>query len=1074
MKMKIKRRQILAVGLSIVLTLGTAVPSFAKELTWEEKKAAEEELFKLEYTEYSKEQPIPKEVIPDDLFREALNRNNSSDIWPHLTEDENSHKIFAIDSGFQFFVGYPDGMKSIKGYKSLLNKEFVNEYYETQLSENAKEYSKGWGYIMELPESVEEYLDLSDTRIKSFSAMGKVAGVNLKGCYMLKDLTLGKSVNKIGELPDLTDCNALEKVCLASDEYKPDFLQGKNYIKRVDLIGKVTKDINLNHLSNLEEVTLATDDADIIDLSEAAQIKRIYIKPFGRNSIFGYDYYNNPEVADKVKKVKEIKLPNYENDGIKLSQLDVGGNSLAKIDLSHVIFGQNGNESSFGGVIDPETGELVCAPNLKNQYLQDPYEYYKQDGKYVIDLKPVLGEKRYLDKVKVQNQHDGRYGATYDKEKGLLIYDKLPEPGNVNDDYMGYTLMCPDKAQHEWPMNVNFTNLKEGKPPVVSSLKDEATGIELKGEGLRSDMTFKVIPKKDMRSEEVKAAQGAIVKGVPKGYGIFNMYDIKLIQNGKEIKLKQPAELTIPITSGLNSKVIAVKDYDKNDNVYPSKFIKGDAKLGNSSKNYGHTVKNGSVTMTVERLGVLGLIGSEKDVEEAQKAEENKTLQAAKDTKLAEIDKVVLTEADKKGMTEKSVKQAEEKLNALKGEAKKAVNKAKTVEDVKGVKLPDIEEAKKLLKTPEQELLALKEAKLAEIENLSLGKTGAYTEESVKQAEEKLNALKEEAKEAVNKAETAEDVNSVVLPDVEEAKKLLEKKVERKRRIYGPDRYATAIKVADALKEEMGAEKFQNMVVATGRDYPDALSGNYLAKAKNAPILLIDDRQPKGTLDYIKANLEAKGTVYLLGGEGVISRSVKTDLEKQGYKVVRLGGKDRYKTNLNILKEAGAKNEDLLVCTGKDFADSLSASVAERPILLVEKTLNAEQKAYLGANSFRNIYLIGGTGVVNNSYRTAMKPYSTTGVIERISGSNRYATSVAVAEKFFKNPENLVLAYASDFPDGLSGGTLAMSLQGPILLVDNRNKADAIKYAAKLSIRRTVTLGGPALISDGTVNSIVK
>lgn len=297
---------------------------------------------------------------------------------------------------------------------------------------------------------------------------------------------------------------------------------------------------------------------------------------------------------------------------------------------------------------------------------------------------------------------------------------------------------------------------------------------------------------------------------------------------------------------------------------------------------------------------------------------------------------------------------------------------------------------------------------------------------------------------------------------------------EGKHRFYGANRYKTAIKAADALKTEMGVDKFSNIIVAAGSDYPDALSGNYLAKVKNAPTLLVDNRQPKETLDYIKTNLEDKGTVYLLGGKGVISEAIRSDLEKQGYKVVRLGGRDRYETNLNILKAAGAKNEDLLVCSGLGFADSLSASAAERPILLVGKTLVTEQKAYLAGNEFRNVYLIGGAGVVSNNYLTAMKPYSTTGVVERVAGVNRYATSVAVAEKFFNNPENIVFANGSAFPDGLAGGTIAMSLNGPMVLVGNNDKADAMKYAAKLNIKRTVILGGPTLISDSTVNSIVK
>lgn len=38
-----------------------------------------------------------------------------------------------------------------------------------------------------------------------------------------------------------------------------------------------------------------------------------------------------------------------------------------------------------------------------------------------------------------------------------------------------------------------------------------------------------------------------------------------------------------------------------------------------------------------------------------------------------------------------------------------------------------------------------------------------------------------------------------------------------------------------------------------------------------------------------------------------------------------------------------------------------------------------------------------------------------------------------------KDCETVVLAYAQNFPDGLSGGSLALSLNAPLLLVDQSN-----------------------------------
>lgn len=113
-------------------------------------------------------------------------------------------------------------------------------------------------------------------------------------------------------------------------------------------------------------------------------------------------------------------------------------------------------------------------------------------------------------------------------------------------------------------------------------------------------------------------------------------------------------------------------------------------------------------------LSKLETLSNEKDVKyelkvelnkdnEATKITYNKTkatieaeLEAAKKAKKAEIDKVVLTDDDKAEKTAESIDAAEDKLTELKEAAKKAVEDAKTVEDVNKVKVAK-EEATKLL-----------------------------------------------------------------------------------------------------------------------------------------------------------------------------------------------------------------------------------------------------------------------------------------------------------------------------------------------------------------------------------------
>ena len=292
-------------------------------------------------------------------------------------------------------------------------------------------------------------------------------------------------------------------------------------------------------------------------------------------------------------------------------------------------------------------------------------------------------------------------------------------------------------------------------------------------------------------------------------------------------------------------------------------------------------------------------------------------------------------------------------------------------------------------------------------------------------------------------------------------------------RIAGDTRYETALKTADALKKSLTVDKFSDIIVADGNNYPDALAGSYLAKVKKAPLILVDRSvaSEKMISEYIEKNLSDKGTVYLLGGSDVVTERFEKSLK--GTDVKRLAGDTRYETNLEILNEAKASKEDLLACTGEGFADSLSASAVGKPILLVDnRGLTKAQKTYLDKANVQDIYLIGGADVVSDKVGKELKSYDKDSKTERIAGDNRYKTSVAVAKAFFPDKcDTAVLAYGMKFPDGLAGGPLAISMGSPLLLVEDTAYADAKDYSQKTGINKLVVLGDTGVISDRTARA---
>ncbi len=290
-------------------------------------------------------------------------------------------------------------------------------------------------------------------------------------------------------------------------------------------------------------------------------------------------------------------------------------------------------------------------------------------------------------------------------------------------------------------------------------------------------------------------------------------------------------------------------------------------------------------------------------------------------------------------------------------------------------------------------------------------------------------------------------------------------------RLAGDHRFETAFLAADQMKANLGIEKFDTVVVASGMDFADALSGSYLAAVNNAPILLACQVESinETVKAYIKENLKEGGKIYILGGTNAIPDSFGEGLTD--YTLRRLAGTNRFDTNLKILKEAGIGDNPILVCTGLGFADSLSASATKLHILLVygDKLLTADQAAFLEANRGRPIYIIGGTSAVNTKIEAQLKGYGET---KRVAGNDRFQTSVLIAETFFDSPNAAVLAYAWNFPDGLCGGPLAATMNAPLILTMEKYESQAANYIQSRNIQTGITLGGETLIPDNSINLI--
>ncbi|MBQ1476778.1 MAG: cell wall-binding repeat-containing protein [Erysipelotrichaceae bacterium] len=292
-------------------------------------------------------------------------------------------------------------------------------------------------------------------------------------------------------------------------------------------------------------------------------------------------------------------------------------------------------------------------------------------------------------------------------------------------------------------------------------------------------------------------------------------------------------------------------------------------------------------------------------------------------------------------------------------------------------------------------------------------------------------------------------------------------------RLSGSDRYETSRIIASTVRGIIDDySDFDSVFVATGEKYPDALSGAFLANILNAPLLMISGKSAADTVDFINNNLKEGGRVYILGGEGVLKPEWLDGLDAS-FEQKRLSGKTRYLTNLKVLEECAAirgyKPQVYLVCTGENFADSLSCSALSIPMILVKDKLNSEQKAYLEDLSKENtfFYIIGGTKAVPENIENELAVYGT--VVKRVSGSNRYETSALIGRYFQEGfGETCVIATGKNFPDGLSAGPLAYQSGAALLLVKEGSTSHASEYNYSPGVRLGYIAGGKGAVSDQT------
>lgn len=183
-------------------------------------------------------------------------------------------------------------------------------------------------------------------------------------------------------------------------------------------------------------------------------------------------------------------------------------------------------------------------------------------------------------------------------------------------------------------------------------------------------------------------------------------------------------------------------------------------------------------------------------------------------------------------------------------------------------------------------------------------------------------------------------------------------------RLDGEDRYETAAAIA-----ERWPAGTPTVFLASGENYPDALSGGAVATRANAPILLTrDDHLPAAT----QAALETidPSSVVILGREVAVDANVEAAVSEIVEDTRRIGGKDRYET-ARMLAERYEKDLDrAFLATGTLYPDALTGSSLAgfegAPLVLSRAgALPQDSAAALHTASPQGVALLGGPKAVS-------------------------------------------------------------------------------------------------------------
>lgn len=373
------------------------------------------------------------------------------------------------------------------------------------------------------------------------------------------------------------------------------------------------------------------------------------------------------------------------------------------------------------------------------------------------------------------------------------------------------------------------------------------------------------------------------------------------------------------------------------------------------------------------------------------------------------------------------------------------------------------------------------------------GKVVDYTIEEYTSVKEILDALQGKGlyvtntTDAVTIKETEKSTASVVVRPGDKKLDFTQKIKDDKKQLIGFKNELTKIDVAETMVitvknvNEIDVNDLFDGVRFTseGMELVEALNKDSQSKIDGLPSMPGFNDEADG---LTRLEITVNNKIVTVAGDFGAMREFRAALvDRANMTISSLAGDDRFATAIEVSK-AGFEDRQAgaVVLVGQDaIVDGLAAAplakAKKAPILLAKKDglteeVEKEMLRVLGTTGLGNktIYIVGGESQISKEAEAKLAKLGTK--VVRLSGDDRYATSLAIAEEVTKEEKKLKPAFVvggEGEVDAMSIAAHAAKEEAPIVVVNK----DVVSEDAKefMTDREIVVVGGKSSVSEEVV-----